>query len=579
MSAVAASAIDSVEEAETVVGAGLVRDWTRNLRSVEIVGLTPNTAHYVALLVRDEAGHRALYAPSAVTTAPELSADNRITRFAITSLTPEVVGEIDADASTISVTVPRGTDLTGLVATFTIAEGASARIGSVAQVSGTTANDFSAPVVYTVTSQNGLTRDYTVDVELAPPASEKRLLTFAFESFDPDAVGDIDETAHTVTVFVPGDADLTELAATFTATSSATVRVGDVEQVSGTTTNDFSSDVIYTVVAEDGSEQDYTVSVEQGASSLAALSALTLSRGTLGETFDRNRTEYTATLRSPSLTVTATTFDPGATLEIDGATVASGAASAPITIAHGTPRTITIEVTAPDATTTETYSIVVTHEHPTIVVEAPGGTEAVEDAHWADAEVFTDAVDDAIGRVGDLPPDVSLLRVTNDATNLYVAIYLAGGARKGWNNEAYLLIDTGSTSGATTFTSNPPLPWGDKGFETSITVDFSFHAQGNEAAFAAFTYVDDATAGTGVESMIGADFNSSDGVPFYAEIRIPLSLLGVSAGSTIRLITLQNDWDGMANGEVADVLPDSTAPLTSGESVEMLDQHVSYTIQ
>ena len=46
--------------------------------------------------------------------------------------------------------MPPGTDVTALVATFTTT-GASVKVGSTVQVSGTTANDFTYPVVYTVT--------------------------------------------------------------------------------------------------------------------------------------------------------------------------------------------------------------------------------------------------------------------------------------------------------------------------------------------------------------------------------------------------------------------------------------------
>jgi formylglycine-generating enzyme required for sulfatase activity len=65
----------------------------------------------------------------------------------------------------ISVTVPYGTDVTSLVATFTTT-GTSVTVGGTEQESGTTANDFTDPVTYTVTAEDSSTRDYVVAVTI-----------------------------------------------------------------------------------------------------------------------------------------------------------------------------------------------------------------------------------------------------------------------------------------------------------------------------------------------------------------------------------------------------------------------------
>ncbi len=70
---------------------------------------------------------------------------------------------IDQSAHTIAVTVPYGTDLTDLVASFTTS-GAVVAVGSTPQTSRTTANDFTSPVTYTVTAPDASTQDYTVTV-------------------------------------------------------------------------------------------------------------------------------------------------------------------------------------------------------------------------------------------------------------------------------------------------------------------------------------------------------------------------------------------------------------------------------
>lgn len=64
---------------------------------------------------------------------------------------------------------------------------------------------------------------------------------------------------NTITAYSPYITDPTQLAATFTASGS--VFVDNVEQVSGASTHDFSSSVVYKVVSADGEANTYTVSV------------------------------------------------------------------------------------------------------------------------------------------------------------------------------------------------------------------------------------------------------------------------------------------------------------------------------
>jgi len=72
-----------------------------------------------------------------------------------------VAGTIDETNKAIAVTVPYGTNVTALVATFTTT-GASVKVGTTTQASGATANSFTSPVTYTVTAADGTTINYTV---------------------------------------------------------------------------------------------------------------------------------------------------------------------------------------------------------------------------------------------------------------------------------------------------------------------------------------------------------------------------------------------------------------------------------
>jgi hypothetical protein len=93
---------------------------------------------------------------------------------------------------------------------------------------------------------------------VAPSESAKAITAFGFSS--PAASGVIDATLHTVAVSVPSGTDLSALVATFS-TTGASVTVGGIPQVSGTTANDFTHPVTYRVTAADASTQDYVVTV------------------------------------------------------------------------------------------------------------------------------------------------------------------------------------------------------------------------------------------------------------------------------------------------------------------------------
>lgn len=94
--------------------------------------------------------------------------------------------------------------------------------------------------------------------------NEAKILSFSLDGYT--ATIDDTGTPGTISVTVPDSKDITNLIATFTASSEATVKVSSVTQVSGTTQNDFTSSVTYTVTAEDGTNpKDYVVTVVKSA--------------------------------------------------------------------------------------------------------------------------------------------------------------------------------------------------------------------------------------------------------------------------------------------------------------------------
>ena len=187
-----------------------------------------------------------------VTIAPNPA--KAITAFSFTS--PAATGVINESTHTIAVTVPYGTNVTALVASFTTT-GVSVKVGTTTQVSGTTPNNFTNPVTYTVTAADATTQAYVVTVTIAPNPA-KAITAFSFTS--PAATGVINESTHTIAVTVPYGTNVTALVASFT-TSGVSVKVGTTTQVSGTTPNNFTNPVTYTVTAADATTQAYVVTV------------------------------------------------------------------------------------------------------------------------------------------------------------------------------------------------------------------------------------------------------------------------------------------------------------------------------
>lgn len=72
---------------------------------------------------------------------------------------------IDKDALTVTATADETVDLNSIAPTFTLSNGATAEVNGTAQTSGVTDNNFTVPVTYSVTSEDGLTtNDWTVTV-------------------------------------------------------------------------------------------------------------------------------------------------------------------------------------------------------------------------------------------------------------------------------------------------------------------------------------------------------------------------------------------------------------------------------
>ncbi len=170
---------------------------------------------------------------------------------------PKVIGVITEP--TISIEVPYGTKFSSLKPTFkTSSKFAVVTVDGVILTSGKTAVDFTNPVEVLVTAQTGAVKTYMATA-FSDPDTEKEITEFSINEIP----GVIDGNSITVTL-PAGTSDFTRLKADFEITSDkAIVTVDGAVQTSGSSRNDFSDPVSYTVTAEDESATTYMVTVEE----------------------------------------------------------------------------------------------------------------------------------------------------------------------------------------------------------------------------------------------------------------------------------------------------------------------------
>lgn len=111
---------------------------------------------------------------------PILPTAKAITAFSIAG----VDLTINEAEKTITVSVPFGQNVTAMVATFTTT-GTSVKVGSTIQISGVTANDFTNPVVYTVTAADGSSQDYIATVTVTDNGDKAWICVAASTVFSP----------------------------------------------------------------------------------------------------------------------------------------------------------------------------------------------------------------------------------------------------------------------------------------------------------------------------------------------------------------------------------------------------------
>jgi hypothetical protein len=125
-----------------------------------------------------------------------------------------------------------------------------------------------------------------------------------------------------------------------------------------------SNRVTLDVTAQNHSTKQYMVDIVRangGSSSKTDLSGLVVNQGTLTPSFDPGITSYSFDVPNgtDSLSVTASVYDPNATIQMNGVPVASGMISNPISLQVGS-NVIQVVILAQDGVTSKTYTLNVT---------------------------------------------------------------------------------------------------------------------------------------------------------------------------------------------------------------------------
>jgi hypothetical protein len=168
VSAAQTSDIDTLAEVAAITGAGLIQDFTANITTVAVTGITSSTTYAFAVVVRDASGNEALYAPGAVTTLD------------VSAPTPGIALSFSSVAAT-GMTVSWG------AATDDITDAASLEYKLV--TAATAADIDTLAEAAAITSGPGLVADFAANLLSSPVAGLTSSTVYAFAVVVRDAAG------------------------------------------------------------------------------------------------------------------------------------------------------------------------------------------------------------------------------------------------------------------------------------------------------------------------------------------------------------------------------------------------------
>jgi hypothetical protein len=249
------------------------------------------------------------------------------------------------NANSTILNVPSTETLNAFKNNITAASGATFEVY---QANGTTvANDLQLGYKVRVTAQDGTTtKTYLI------ASSAANFVTFIADGVNATIIS----STHTIVATIPYGSSLTNIAPAFSVSSGATVKVGTTDQVSGVTTNNFTSFVDYKVTAEDGNTNlSWRVIITVAApSSDAMVTSLVYTVKNTDKTI--TNVPQTETLNSFKNNITAAANGSFQVYHADGTTVATDLQTGYILIGKAQDNTTTISYVITVNTTQSNYA-------------------------------------------------------------------------------------------------------------------------------------------------------------------------------------------------------------------------------
>ncbi|MCV9927799.1 S8 family serine peptidase [Flavobacterium sp. LS1R49] len=179
--------------------------------------------------------------------------------------------EINTDivGSNATKTLSFGTDVSNLIADFSVSTGAELYIDGVKQLnSKAVVSDYTNSFLVSVVSENKLSKtNYTVTLNANNPDAN----IIAYSVANQIGTSVIDPVLKTVKVFVNNNANLSALVPVFQISDFATLRIGTYFQNSGVTTLNYVLPVIYNVTAQNGVIENWIVTIEKAKPTITLL--------------------------------------------------------------------------------------------------------------------------------------------------------------------------------------------------------------------------------------------------------------------------------------------------------------------
>ena len=175
---------------------------------------------------------------------------------------PGLAKEINTDiaGNNVTKTVPFGYNVTNLVADFTVSSGAELFVDGVKQLnSKVVASDYSNSFLVTVVSENKLAQtNYMIDIN----AKNAQANIISYSVANQIGTSIIDPVLKTVKVVVNNNANLSALVPVVQVSDFATLRIGTYIQNSGATPLNYTKPVVYNVLAQNRTIENWTVTLE-----------------------------------------------------------------------------------------------------------------------------------------------------------------------------------------------------------------------------------------------------------------------------------------------------------------------------